>query len=215
MNALLVYAHPEPTSFTAAMRDVAADTLRDLGYTVEVSDLYAEGFNPVAGRHDFLTVNDPARFHYQTEQGLAHVQQGFAPDLAREQARFLKADLVIWLFPIWWGGVPAILKGWFERVLAYGFAYSDGRRYDKGFFKDKKGLLCFTTGGTAERFSATGVYGTLDQVLWPTQRLILEYLGLNALPPFVAYAAPRVDDAGRKSYLDQWKTRLREISAEP
>jgi NAD(P)H dehydrogenase (quinone) len=180
-----------------------------------VSDLYAEGFNPVAGRHDFLEEADPHRFHYQTEQDHAHRTRTFAPDLAREQARFAKADLVVWLYPIWWGNVPAILKGWFDRVLAYGFAYSDGRRYDSGFFKDKKrGLLCLTTGGTEARFSADGVYGTVDQVLWPIQRLMVEYMGIEALKPFVAYAAPRVDQATREAYLQDWREHIVAIADE-
>ena len=72
MNAHIVYANPEPTSFCAALRDVGARALREAGYGVEVSDLYGENFNPVAGRHDFTTVADVKRFHYQTEQGYAH-----------------------------------------------------------------------------------------------------------------------------------------------
>ncbi len=214
MHVLLIYAHPEPTSFTAALKNAACEVLQEAGHTVETSDLYAQSFNPVAGRHDFMTASDPARFHYQTEQQYAHERQGFAADIAREQERFQRANLIIWLFPIWWGGVPAILKGWFERVLAYGFAYSDGRRYDTGFFKDKAGLLCMTTGGTEERFSARGVYGTIEQVLWPTQRLMVEYLGMKALPPFVAYAVPRVDEARRREYLRLWRTRLFDIERE-
>ena len=53
MNALVVYAHPEPTSFTGALKDVSVRALRGAGHAVELSDLHAEGFNPVAGRHDF------------------------------------------------------------------------------------------------------------------------------------------------------------------
>jgi NAD(P)H dehydrogenase (quinone) len=212
MHALLVYAHPEPTSFTGALKDTACDALRAAGHTVEVSDLYGEKFDPVAGRHDFTGVADGRRFHYQTEQGHAHQSGGFAPDLVREQQRFLRAQLVIWVYPIWWGGMPAILKGWFDRVLAYGFAYSDGRRYATGFFPNKRGMLCLSTGGTKERFSAGDVYGDIHQVLWPAQRLILEYLGLEALEPFVAYASPRVDQAAREAYLHAWRARLQEIA---
>ena len=208
MHVLLVTAHPEPTSFTAALTATAADALREAGHTVEVSDLYGEGFNPVAGRHDFRETAEPARFHYQTEQGHAHATGTFAPDIAREQERFLRADLVVWLYPIWWGNVPAIVKGWFDRVLAFGFAYADGKRFDTGFFPHKKGLLCLTTGGTRERFSRDGVYGELDQVLWPVQRLMIEYLGMQAQEPFVAYAAPRVDQATRESYLAAWRARI-------
>jgi len=214
MNVLLVYAHPEPTSFTAALKDAGAAALRKAGHTVEISDLYAENFDPVAGRHDFGTVADEARFHYQTEQGHAHEHQTFAPDLVREQQRFLNADLVVWLFPIWWGGMPAIMKGWFDRVLAFGFAYADGKRYDTGFFPEKRGLLCLATGGTRDRFSEEGVYGDIKTVLWPPQRLMLEYLGMNALEPFVAYGAPRVDAGQRAAYLAQWRARLKEIAQE-
>jgi NAD(P)H dehydrogenase (quinone) len=212
MHALIVYANPEPTSFTAALKDTAVDALRGAGHSVEVSDLYAEGFNPVAGRHDFVAACDPNRFHYQTEQGHAHATHGFVPEIAREQQRFLKADLVIWVYPIWWGGVPAILKGWFDRVLAYGFAYSDGRRYATGFFPEKRGILCLTTGGTQQRFSPTDVYGSIEQVLWPVQRLMLEYLAIQALEPFVAYATPRVDQQTREGYLQAWRARVLDIA---
>ncbi len=214
MNALLVYAHPEPTSFTYALMEVAREALRGAGHSVEVSDLYGEGFNPVAGRHDFTSMHDAGRFHYQSEQAHAHATGGFAPDLVREQQRVLKADLIIWLYPIWWGGVPAILKGWFDRVMAFGFAYADGRRYDSGFFKDKTGMLCLTTGGTVERFSAGNVYGPIEQVLYPTQHLMVEYLGMRSYPPFVAYAAPRIDAAGREAYLQQWRVRVLQVAAD-
>lgn len=212
MHALLVYAHPEPSSFTAALKEAGVAALREGGHSVEVSDLYAEGFNPVAGRHDFTTVANEARFHYQTEQAHAQARRGFAPDLVREQERFLKADLVVWMYPIWWGGMPAILKGWFDRVLAFDFAYADGRRYDTGLFPGKRGLLCLSTGGTRERFSAAGVYGDIHTVLWPAQRLIVEYLGMHALEPFVAYGAPRVNAQTRAAYLREWAARLREIA---
>ncbi len=212
MNVLLVYAHPEPTSFTAALKNAAVETLTAAGHRVEVSDLYADQFNPVAGRHDFTSVNDAVRFHYQSEQEHAFKTGSFAPDVAREQQRIIRANLMVWIFPIWWGGMPAIMKGWFERVLAYGFAYADGCRYDTGYFKSKKGLLCLTTGGTRERFSSTGVYGEMHQVLWPSQRLMIEYMGIAPLEPFVAYAAPRVDDEGRAAYLRQWRARLLDVT---
>ncbi len=212
MHALFVYAHPEPTSFTGALKDAGVAALRRIGHTVEVSDLYAEKFDPVAGRHDFTTTADAERFHYQTEQVHAQETQGFAPDLVREQQRFLKADLVVWLYPLWWGGMPAILKGWFDRVLAFGFAYAEGRRFDTGFFPEKRGLLCLSTGGTQQRFSPEGVYGDIRTVLWPAQRLIVEYLGMGALEPFVAYGSPRVDPDVRKAYLQQWSARLTEVA---
>ena len=208
MHVLIVHAHMEPTSFTTALKDKAVATIAAAGHTVDISDLYASGFNPVAGRHDFVSVADPARFHYQTEQAKAAEQNAFVDQLAIEQDRVRRADLIILSFPLWWGGPPAILKGWLERVLAYGFAYVDGARFDRGLFKDKRGLMCVSTGGTPQRFSDEGVYGPIEKVLWPVQRLALEYMGLKVFTPFVAYAAPRVGDAERSAYLESWSERV-------
>lgn len=124
------------------------------------------------------------------------------------QPRVLAADAVLLVFPLWWGGVPAVLKGWFDRVLAYGFAYAEGRRFETGLFAGRSGLLGVVTGGTPQRFSRDGVYGTIDQVLWPTQRCILEYLGVDSGEPFVAYGAPSVDEQTRRAYLDEWAGRV-------
>jgi NAD(P)H dehydrogenase (quinone) len=208
MQALVVYAHPEPTSFSAALKDEAVRTLAAKGFGVTVSDLYAEGFNPVAGRHDFTTVANDARFHYQAEQQHAALHGGFASDLAREQARLDAANLVVFVFPLWWGGVPAILKGWFDRVCAYGVAYADGKRFDSGFYRGRRAMFAITTGGTPERFSASGAYGELQHVLHGVRRCMLEYLGLEVLPPFVAYAAPRVTSEARERYLSDWSARI-------
>jgi NAD(P)H dehydrogenase (quinone) len=215
VNALIVYAHPEPTSFSAALKDSASRALAAAGHVVEISDLYAEGFNPVAGREDFVGVADASRFHYQTEQLHASKTNGFASDLAREQARLLRADLFVFVFPLWWGGLPAILKGWFDRVCAYGVAYADGKRFDQGYFVGRRAVLGLTTGGTPERFSAGTAYGPIDDVLYSVKRCMLEYLGLEVIDPFVAYAAPRVDDAARAAYLRQWEARLTDIANDP
>lgn len=212
MHVLVVYAHPEPGSFTGALKDRAVEALTRAGHVVEVSDLYAEGFNPVAGRHDFTSAANPERFHYQTEQEFAALSGTFAEDVSREQQRLEAADLLVLQFPLWWGGPPAILKGWCERVLAYGFAYVDGRRFDTGLFKGRHAIFSVTTGGTPERFSAEGVYGEIERVLYPVERLLLQYMGFEVLPPFVAYGAPRVDDALRQTYLDAWEARILEAA---
>ncbi|MGG5818183.1 NAD(P)H-dependent oxidoreductase [Falsiroseomonas sp. HW251] len=208
MHALIVHAHPEPTSFNAAMTAAAVAAIRAAGHDVEVSNLCAEGFGAVAGRGDMTTVADPARFHLQAEQDLAARNGAFAADVAREQDRLRRADLLVLQFPIWWGAPPAILKGWFDRVLAYGFAYVDGRRFDTGLLKGRRALMGVTTGGTTERFSDAGAYGEIGRVLWPVRRLTLEYMGLAVEEPFVAYAAPRVDAGTRDGYLAAWGARV-------
>jgi NAD(P)H dehydrogenase (quinone) len=210
MKALIVLTHPEPTSFCGALAAAATEVVRAAGHEAELSDLHAQDFNPAAGRHDFTSVAEPRRFHYQTEQLHASANHGFAPEIAREQARLAEAGLLILVFPLWWGGVPAMLKGWFDRVCAYGFAYADGRRFDTGFFRGRDALMAVTTGGTAERFSADGVYGEMRHVLHGAKHCMLEYLGFEVPEPFVAYAAPRVDAASREAYLLAWRARVGE-----
>lgn len=215
-SVLIVYAHPEPTSFNAALCARAVQALTAAGHDVTVSDLYGEGFDPVAGRHDFTTVADPGRFHYQTEQAHAARHGGFSAELAREQARVEAADLLILQFPLWWGGVPAILKGWGERVFAYGVGYADGLRFETGVYRGRRAMVSMTTGGTTARFGAGAVYGELErQVLWQIQHLGLEYMGYEVEEPFVAYAAPRVDEASRAGYLDDLERRVLAAAEKP
>lgn len=208
MNVLIVYAHPEPTSFTAAMKNAAVSALTAAGHSVEVSDLYAEDFNPVAGRHDFIAAANEDRFHYQSEQLHAAQTGTYSEELKREQARLNRADFLVLLFPIWWGGVPAILKGWFDRVCAYGVAYADGKRYKSGYFLGRRALIGVSTGGPKQRFTDGDAYGDIARVLYPINRCMLEYLGLEVLEPFVAYSAPRVEQSERKKYLATWTARL-------
>lgn len=202
-HVLIVTAHPEPGSFNHALTARAAEVLRAGGHTVALSDLYGEGFDPLGGRGDFVSVVDPDRFHYQTEQAHAVRHGTFAADIAREQARVEAADVLILQFPLWWGGPPAVLKGWLDRVLAYGFGYVDGHRFDTGLFRGRRAMLSVTTGGTPARFDG-GVYGPIETVLWPVQRLALEYMGFDVASPFVSYGVPRISGAEREALLERW-----------
>lgn len=208
LKALILYAHPDPTSFTAALKDRTAEVLSRAGFAVTVSDLYGEGFNPVLDRHDFTAPTSTEKFHIQTEQEHAYQQQSYVPEIAREQARLAAADIFVPIFPLWWGGVPAIVKGWCDRVLSYGFAYADGQRFDKGYLRGRDALICASTGGTRQRFSPEDVYGDIETVLHPLKRCTLEYLGFDVPSPFVAYASPRVSAEERQAYLADLERRL-------
>ncbi len=196
-TVLIVVAHPEPLSFNHAMARAAAEALQARGHKVVVSDLYGEGFRPDIGRHDMTSVSDTMRFHVQSEQAQATRLHAFAPDIVREQARLAAADAVILQFPLWWGGVPAMLKGWMERVLSYGFGYVDARRFDTGLFKGRRAMLSVTTGGPPARFSDEGPYGPIQNILMPVRKLTLEYLGYTVAEPFVAYGVPRLEEGER------------------
>ncbi len=120
MNILIVHAHPEPQSFTTALKNTAKQTLEKLGHSVEISDLYAMQFNPIASKADFLELNQPEYFNYALEQRNASKNQLLAHDIQAETEKVKKADLVILNFPLYWTSVPAILKGWIDRVFVSG-----------------------------------------------------------------------------------------------
>lgn len=216
MNVLIVYAHPEPKSFNGAMKDLAVQTLTAKGHQVVVSDLYAMGFNPVAGPGDVEgDLVDEHFFSLPKEQTAAFDSGRTASDIAGEMDKLRQADLVIFQFPVWWFGMPAILKGWADRVFARGFAYIAGRKYDTGMFKGKRAMVAATTGTSADTYAPDGIDGDILTVLWPIHNGLFRYSGFDVLPPFVAYMPGRVGDAGRAAYLDAYRAHLEAIDSTP
>ena len=120
--------------------------------------------------------------------------------LDAEQEKLLWADTVIFQFPLWWYTMPAILKGWVDRVFTHRFAYgvgehSDtkyGERFGEGTLAGRKALLSVTVGGPEAHYAARGINGPIDDLLFPIHHGILYYPGIEALPPFVLYGADRV-----------------------
>lgn len=210
MNVLIVFAHPEPASFSGALKDAAVETLSDLGHEVVVSDLYRQGFSPVGDASDFAHAVDRP-FNYQAEQRRAWSEASHVGEIAAEQERLTCADIVLFNFPMWWFGPPAILKGWIDRVMSVGFAYDSDKRFEDGGLKGRRGLITVTTGSPAERFVREGAraYAPMEETLLPLQKGLFHYVGMTGLKPFVAYAAGRVDDATRARYLADYRAHLR------
>jgi NAD(P)H dehydrogenase (quinone) len=216
VNVLIVYAHPEPKSFNGAMRDVAVETLRDQGHYVEVSDLYAMSFLAVVGRDDFHGERaDPAFLSIPKEQTKAYQDGTLAPDIVLEQEKLKHADLLILQFPIWWFGMPAILKGWADRVLARGFAYMPGRKYDTGLFRGKLAMVSATTGTSADTYAPDGIDGDILAVLWPVHNGLLRYCGFDVLAPFIAFMPGKISAEARSTYLDDYRDRLIGLESTP
>lgn len=214
MKILIVIAHPEPKSFNAAMYQEAIKTLEKNGHEVKTSDLYQMDFNPVSGRENFTAVKNAAYFSQQAEEHFAHENNGFASDILAEQEKVLWCDLMIWQFPLWWFSVPAILKGWVDKVFAMGKFYDNGRIYDNGLLKGKKALLSLTTGGPEKNYITTK-YGSIDQILHPIHTGILKFVGFSVLKSEIIFSIERTNDEERKEILERWSTRLKNICTEP
>jgi NAD(P)H dehydrogenase (quinone) len=209
VNVLIVFAHHEPSSFNAALLRTAVAALRDGGHRVEVSDLYEMGFDPVSDRRNFTTVLDYERLRQQEEEIHAGRHAGFAPVLQSEMVKLARCDLLIFHFPIWWLAMPAILKGWVDRVFACGFVYGGGRHFDRGVMKGRLAMCVVTVGGTEQDYDAAGKYAmTIDSVLLPIHRGIFEFTGFEVLPPFVAFRPDRVEGLQRRASLDALRVRM-------
>jgi NAD(P)H dehydrogenase (quinone) len=208
MNVLIVHAHPEPRSFTSAMRDVAVDTFTARGDTVVVSDLYAMQFDPVAKAEDFKARKQADYLVYALEQRHAWESGTLAPDIAAEVEKLKAADLVILSFPLFWFSVPAILKGWIDRVLISGLCYGGKRFYDRGGLAGKRMLVACTLGGRDYMFGPDAIHGEIETLLRPLLRGTFYYVGCQVLPPFFAWHVPYVTDEVRRGYLEDYRALL-------
>lgn len=209
MHILIVHAHNEPRSFNAAMKELALEELRAQGHTVELSDLYAMNWNPVASAADFGERDSPDYLIYALEQRHNHKRGTLAPDIQGELEKLLRADLVIFNFPVYWFSMPAIMKGWIDRVLISGTCYGGLRFYERGGLAGKKAMLALTIGGQPHMLAKGGIHGDLNEMLRPILRGTLAYTGMTVLPPFVAHHVPYISQEARGALMDQYRARLR------
>jgi NAD(P)H dehydrogenase (quinone) len=213
MNILYVYAHPEPRSFNGALKDVAMVSLAKKGHAVKVSNLYAIKWKAVLDAQDFRMRENPYQFNPAVEQIHAVHTRSLAPDLKDEIAKVAWADLLIFQFPVWWSSMPAILKGWFDRVFVQGFVVDleTGRVYSEGLLKGKKAMIVATTGATREMYSPVGIHGDLEAHLSIITHNIFEFVGMTALPSFIVFgAAGLTRDEGTRE-LDRYRNLLETV----
>jgi NAD(P)H dehydrogenase (quinone) len=214
MNVLIIHAHPEPKSFCAALKDAAVETLQALGHQVAVSDLYAMGFNPVASARDFLVRENAEYLNYALEQRTGKASGTLAQDIQDEIEKVKQADLIIFTFPLFWMSVPAILKGWIDRVFVSGLFYGGKRIYGKGGMSGKHALICTTLGGRDYMFGDKALHGQLygaSGMLRSVLQGSLGYVGMAVLEPFIAYHVPYISEESRKEILANWQQALAEL----
>jgi NAD(P)H dehydrogenase (quinone) len=223
MNVLIVFAHPEPHSLGAALRDAAIAELEAAGHTVQVSDLHAQHWKSEVDHADFPRLPADARLQVTQASRDAYAADVLTADVLAEQRKLLWADMLILQFPLWWFSMPAILKGWVDRVFACGFAYGVGEhseqrwgdRYGEGTLAGRRAMLVVTAGGWQEHYGARGINGPIDDLLFPIQHGILYYPGYDVLPPYVLYRADRLDDAGFEQAAGALRERMRTLATTP
>ncbi|MEU7068631.1 NAD(P)H oxidoreductase [Streptomyces narbonensis] len=165
-HTLLVHAHPRSDSLTAQVAELAHARLKDEGGTVDVLDLYAEGFDPVLRPAD--------------EPDWEDREKRYSPEVHAHMERILAADDIVVVFPVWWMAPPAVLKGWIDRVWNYGFAY--GR--SKPRLAAKRMLWLALMGQSAQEIEAQGLSAVVDTQL----RLgVSEYCGIKDASVRIVY----------------------------
>ncbi|MDE1549300.1 NAD(P)H-dependent oxidoreductase [Jeotgalibaca caeni] len=137
MKALIIYAHPRKESFSYALLTRVTAALEKKNYEVEVRDLYAMNFNPILNESDMI---------YTKNQEFVRENSEYPEDVKVEQKLIEESELLIYLFPIWWNGMPAIMKGYIDRVFQHGFAYSFTSEDPKQRFAGKRALFLTPTG---------------------------------------------------------------------
>jgi NAD(P)H dehydrogenase (quinone) len=215
MNVLWVFAHPEQCSLSAALRDEGLGTLREHGHEHRLSDLYAMRWKAVVDADDFGRHEAGERLVVGDVSSTAYSAGTLSQDIVAEQAKIAWADTLVLQFPLWWYGMPAILKGWFDRVFVKGFAFGvtdpatgRTRRYGEGSLAGKRAMVVVTAGAREQSLGPRGINGDLNDLLFPLHHGTLWYAGISVLPPLLVHGADRMSDAGYVESVSRLRRRL-------
>ncbi|MEX2647907.1 MAG: NAD(P)H oxidoreductase [Alphaproteobacteria bacterium] len=179
MNVLVVLAHPRRESLTGAVADTFAAGLAEAGHRSELADLHAEGFDPCMTPADEPDWDDG--------------DKRYSVAVLAEQERIARNDAVALVFPVWWWSVPALLKGWIDRVWNNGWAY--GKRNLAG----KKGVLIGVAAGSVESY-ARRRYDEAVRIQLDVG--VLEFCGLESGGTHILFGSLD-DDATRAALIRQ------------
>ena len=199
MNHLIVYAHPNPKSFSGAICEHLAKISKKQGNSVFVRDLYKLKFNPVLAASDFDAI-----------------RQGKTPkDIKNEQMFVTKAELITLVFPLWWTGYPAILKGWIDRTLLNGFAFKHSPQSGiTPMLTGKKVQLITTMGASVTEYEKNGLMDAMAMTMGDN---VWSFCGCEDAGMIALGEIPGATDQERQKILGELSKTLEEAltSARP
>ncbi len=155
---LVIAAHPDPASFSAWMRDAAIASLQDAGAHVDLIDLYAIDFEP--------SMSDEEHRRYE------EISADHPDPLVRDHIDLIaRADAMLFVFPTWWGSMPAVMKGWLDRVLLPGVGFQLNERSGKvepglRHIKYLAGLTTYGGSQWVQRLVGDGGRTIITRTLW-------------------------------------------------
>ena len=184
MKVLIVFTHPNTSSFNHALLDNVSNGLKQAGHEVKVKNLYQENFNPV------LDANDLSGLH----------QEQIPERITKEQEQLLWADGLVFIYPLWWYSPPAMLKGWFDVVLSNGVAFEYSDKGVKGLLQHKKALVLITAGSTEDYFNKND---SVEISYRPLTEGTLGFCGIENISHHIYYDIGGGTDEKRAEILNQ------------
>ncbi|MGJ0627845.1 NAD(P)H-dependent oxidoreductase [Xenorhabdus bovienii] len=184
MKHMIIYAHPNPKSFNHAIKEKIISEIGNKGEEYSFISLYDEKFNPVLASSDFEALH----------------RGEVLPDVAKSQSMIKEADHLIFIYPIWWFGQPAILKGWIDRVFSNGFAYYEDDKIFTPFLTDKSATVYVTLGTAKEVLVQNDM--EIDNFMRDMTLGTLGLVGIYPVNVVPFYAIPTISDGERNSMLE-------------
>ncbi|MDR6514508.1 NAD(P)H-dependent oxidoreductase [Chryseobacterium camelliae] len=160
MRHLIIYSHPNDESLNHHFLNTVTEILQTQNHEIRIRDLYHLDFNPVLSLQDLK------------DQRSGQLSE----DIREEQEHILWSDHITFIYPIWWTGMPAIMKGFIDRVFSYGFAYRYDQGIQKGLLKGKRATIINTHGKSKAEYESIG----MDRALSLTSdKGVYTYCGLE------------------------------------
>lgn len=190
MNHLIIYVNPEKNSFSNEIKEYVINFSKEKGHEVAVRDLYQIGFNPILSKEDLKLEKE----------------EKVQDDVKKEQEYINWADVITFIYPIWWQ-IPAMMKGYFDRVFSYGYAYRMEKGKPKGLLPRKKVLRYNPMGSPRELYEKNELRKTYEKAI---DIAILQSSGLKVVDAILFGDNPREKDPLRKKYLMELNESLAE-----
>lgn len=184
MNTLIILVHPCEDSFNHAICNKVEKYLLHKNYEVKIRDLYKLKFNPI------LTEDNHTSF-YQTK---------LPKEIQLEQNEISWAKNLIFIFPSWWCGMPAMMKGYFDRVFTNGFAFRFEKSQVDGLLKGKKAVIFQTTSQTEEFMKPNQLVSSMETAM---DVGIFDYCGIDVITHKFFFSVPHIDKESREKMLKE------------
>lgn len=215
-NIFMVTAHLDPGGYHHKLVQETRRFAESGPHSFKSLDLYQRGFDPTPGRKDFLSVANIETFNYKIEQAYAARGGGFSKEIQESIDALTRCDILILNFPLWLGGMPAVLKGWMDKVLAYGVSHGGQKGiFEQGGMRGKRAILSLSIEGLEIAYGKGTKNGELEKVLFPIQNGGLHYVGFSVLPPFVIWGIDSLTEKEKENYLLMWVHRLKMMDKSP